>query len=112
MKKIEREILEFSLYDIRPILNDSALDMYYDEYMEEDESDFKPGAWDDFVHIDEIETYCSLEDSYYEMDVIVKRISDGKFFRGHYTYWQDLENEYELTLEEVFPKEKTITVYE
>lgn len=45
---------------------------------------------------------------------VVKRLSDGKFFAGDYNWWgQDGGyDDYSRELEEVFPKEKTIIVYE
>jgi hypothetical protein len=52
-------------------------------------------------------------------EIIVKRLSDGKFFKSHYsvgaTEYQDerpWQNDDEALFDEVFPVEKTILVYE
>lgn len=47
-----------------------------------------------------------------DITFVVKRKSDNKFFFGEYTEWMIGHHEiHDLTLEEVFPEEQTITVY-
>jgi hypothetical protein len=106
-----REIIKLTEYEIAPILYEYAQEND-EEYLEEDGEGYKPGVWDDFKIIEENDNYYDLNDGYAEMIVIVQRISDSKYFKGRYTTYTYDGNEYDTTLEEVFPIEKTIIVYE
>lgn len=67
-----------------------------------------------FKFIEESIEYYDLDKSYEETRVIVQRKSDKKYFETIYTYYPNCinGNEYSNLLTEVFPKEKTIIVYE
>ena len=108
---MKKEIIELTKFEIAPILDEWYLENN-EEYYTEDGLDFIKGIWDDFEIIDTDTEYYSLEDEYAEIRVIVKRKSDDKYFEGFYTYFQWNQNEYNLKLTEVLPKEKTIIVYE
>jgi hypothetical protein len=57
------------------------------------------------------QTYNDLEKAYYLDDVVLERLSDGKFFKGSVMVSYNHDN-LNVTFKEVFPKTKTITVYE
>ena len=120
--EIEREIIKLTEYEMGPILCDYDLehedyeDCYiYDEY----EQDSVPNPekrvlwelWNDFQIMSEEVDY-DLEKAYEDVNTVVMRISDGKYFRGKWIRSNYCDNDYPTKLEEVFPKEKTITVYE
>ena len=110
---MEREIIKVTEFDLIPLVNEDwkALDEYQSD---SDEEILISGIWEDFdVISDELE-YFDLEDQYYEELIIIKRKSDNKYFKfksifSEYHYKWSIENP---TLIEVFPKQKTITVYE
>ena len=111
VQKEKREILTLTEIEIAAILNwDEVCDN--EEYFDEN-NDLVDGIWNDFETVEENDEYYSLEDSYTDLTIIVRRISDGKFFSGQITrtYCDDTTYE-DLTLKEVFPKEKSIIVYE
>lgn len=106
---MKRKVLEFSKYEIIPILDEWASED--EEYWDLETDRPKPGIWDNFEHIQEEITEIDLEKGYKILSVVVRRISDNRFFQGTYLYspyWV----KYNTSLEEVFPKEVTITVYE
>ena len=87
-------------------------DEEYEDYFNEDGTE-KNGIWGDFEIEDTITTYYCLEKSYEENDVIVKRKSDGKFFKGSVVECPYQSTEIDCCeLEEVFPKQVMKTVYE
>lgn len=110
MEEEKREVLEFNKFDYAPIVYEYALEDrdYWDEDLDKPIED---GVWNDFEHIDTIFNYADLEKAYESRTAIVKRISDGKFFKGDYTYSYDYMD-YSLKLVEVFPKEIIVTIYE
>ena len=55
------------------------------------------------------------EDGGADHEAVIKRKEDGKFFRVHYTDWDmdyNFERDFPETLTEVFPRQRTTTVYE
>ncbi len=72
-------------------------------------------AYEDSVEfsIEESEQiYFDSEKKCSDYEVILKRLSDGKFFKGKYTNWGCGQYEAEMELTEVFPKTITKTIYE
>lgn len=67
---------------------------------------------EDFEVIEDEITYHDTEKGYSDHEVILQRVSDGKFFKGEYQRWPAGGSSYELLFEEVFPVTKTITEYE
>lgn len=55
---------------------------------------------------------CRKERGCVQWDVILKRVDDGKFFKGSYKSWSSGAEEFDRELEEVFVKDKTCTTYE
>lgn len=106
---MEREILNFTEYEIKPILYEYGLEE--GEYWDQETDTIKEGPWDDFEIIETTVEYTDLEKAYENRRVIVKRISDGKFFEGSFTF-SYRDNYYNTDLTEVFPREVTITIYE
>jgi len=107
-------MIELSEWEIAPLLFEYATeDNDYDECFDgADKTDKYLPLWDEFEQVHEETTYWDLEKAYNEITVILKRISDNKYFKGNYTlYYYDC-NIYDTTLLEVFPREKTIIVYE
>lgn len=85
---MERERIELIEYEIAPILSEYALEnSEYEELFDPDTGDQKePQVWDDFEHVDEWIDYTDLERGYEVKTVIVRRKSDGKYFRGDFMY--------------------------
>lgn len=112
---MEREIIELTEFDIAPILYEYAVENEgYQKYFDEDGDIIGDPIWNQFEFIEEKATYYDLEKCYERKETIVRRISDGKFFRGS---WIDSPhawngNSYNTRLTEVFPVQRTITVYE
>jgi hypothetical protein len=109
---MNREIIKCTYEEVRAILDwDDAQD--YDAYYDEYTGDAIEGIWNDFDYVETDDSNFSLYESYIERVVIVKRKSDGKYFKGDYCVNYNNCNDYDnLILTEVFPIEKTITVYE
>lgn len=112
----KREIIRLSPHVSGPLVDDCAFeDEDYSIYFNEDGD---PNGhelwkfWDDFEFISEEVTYYDLEKGYEDTDTVIKRISDGKYFKGSWMHSYYLDDEYPDEFEEVFPKEKTITIYE
>lgn len=61
--------------------------------------------------IEENERYFDSEKGYVEYDVIIKRRTDSKFFKGSYLKAGGGYEEYELDAIEVFPEVITTTIY-
>lgn len=107
---MKKEIIKLNMQEVAAILNwDNVCD--WDEFYDEDGDEIS-GIWNDFEIIEENTNYFSLDDSYENVSVIVKRFSDGKFFKGTYTCYYDFTEYDDLELIEVIPVEKTIIVYE
>lgn len=65
------------------------------------------------VLVEEQIIYYDYEKSYVDKEIIVRRVSDNKFFRGTYSKWGAGNTEIDsTTLEEVFPRKVTKTIYE
>lgn len=61
----------------------------------------------------EAQTYFDSEKGYTDNDIVLKRLSDGKFFKGECSYWgQGVKEWASNEFEEVFSKQKKITIYE
>ena len=119
---MEKEILNLKEYDLLPLIDEFWEEK--EEYQEVDENEclicdegdnliLKKGEWNNFKLIEAKLNYYDLEDSYEINDNIIQRLSDGKYFKffSKYTYCDELiiPNQ---EIKEVFPIEKTITVYE
>lgn len=110
---MEREIIELTEFEIAPILFEWAIEEEeYEEFFDEELNIIGNPIWNDFEIIEESVDSYDIEKGYEKKSTIVKRKSDGKYFVGHWVYSPYVENEYETTLTEVFPKEKTIIVYD
>lgn len=110
---MEREIIKLSEFDIKPILCEWALE--YDEYDEifgEDGEIIGHHLFQDFDPIESKSIYHDLEKGYEDIEVIVQRKSDKKFFKGYYSDspYIGIHN-FSEELKQVFPTEMTITVY-
>jgi hypothetical protein len=70
-----------------------------------------PDDWDGFEVVEDTLLDGDSEKGNTTNEIVVKRISDNKFFKVEYTQYRD-EIEYEEDVTEVFPVTKTITVYE
>lgn len=73
----------------------------------------------EWEYIDERTIYSDLEKGYEEKEVVLQRKSDSNFFKFKYADAPQcdldapgLSNSWPLVGEQVFPKTKTITVYE
>jgi len=107
---MKKEIIELQEYEIAAILCWDYV-KYKDEYYDE-EGELINGVWDNFEWVANISKSPSLKIEPQEINIIVKRSSDGKFFSGFYILdygWAKFNN---LFLTEVFPVEKTIISYE
>lgn len=110
---MEREIIELTEFEIAPILCEWAVeDKEYSEFFDNNRNVIGNPIWNEFEIIASGVDYYDIEKGYEERFTVVRRKSDGKYFKGSWVYSHYIENEYETTLTEVFPKEKTITVYE
>ena len=125
---MEREIIKLKALDYLAIVCPDVLenevdsfsfDEEYEEYFDFDEEEYfyTNQLWEDFEVIEEEISDVDLEDSYLEKTVVVKRLSDEKYFEGTYreeyseliTHIND-KTFYELT--EVFPREVKILIFE
>lgn len=85
------------------------------------ELNFNEEEFNIFVFEDqETDEYVLIEDNLYDKDLdhgaitnmlIIKRKSDGKFFRGFYEQYEQGGIDYNHTFEEVFPEQKMMTIY-
>ncbi len=69
-----------------------------------------------FIKIIRETNCCDCEDGGGDYTLIIKRVSDDRYFEIGYQGW-DIDNDFEdfedeVELKEVTPKQKTITVYE
>lgn len=116
---MEREIIKLPRELIAPILcPDIFEEEEYNKYFKID-ADEDPdlskeewNIWNNFEIVFEEITEYDLEKSYEVIETVVKRISDGKYFKGIWIRSYYRNDSYPTELEEVFPKEKTITIYE
>lgn len=111
MLNIEREIIKFTEFEIAPILCEYAPEQKeYEDYYNNGEIIGNP-VWADFEIVEEESDYVDLEKCYEDKCVIVRRISDNKYFKGSYRCWMDENDYHDTTLEEVFPIQVTKTEY-
>lgn len=86
------------------------------EKIEYDSKGKWPYDWIEFKIIEEKQVYFDTEKGFVDIEMVVQRKSDGKFFIFGFTdYGQgdsSLKEEPIVELEEVFPKKVEITVYE
>ena len=69
--------------------------------------------WDTCRVVKEKQCNFDSEKGYTDYEVVIRRLSDNKFFKFTYTqFGHNGDNIREQIATEVFPKEKTITVYE
>ena len=111
---IEREILNLKEYDLIPLIDDYWNER--DEYWDENENGdlvLNISAQCNYELIETILDYYDLEDGYEVNNHIIKRLSDGKYFKFYskYVYSEQIVIPNQ-EIKEVFPKEKTIIVYE
>ena len=112
---MEREILNLKEYDLIPLIDDYWNER--DEYWTEDEDGEScldvSGEWNNYGLIETILDYYDLEDGYEVNNHIIKRLSDSKYFKFYskYVYSEQIVIPNQ-EIKEVFPKEKTIIVYE
>lgn len=67
---------------------------------------------DEWIHIEEAQTYFDTEKGSADFEVILQRVEDKKYFKLKLTKWPSVSiQSYNYTLTEVFPIEKTITIY-
>ena len=72
-----------------------------------------PEDWDGFVLIEQNEADFDGEKGFVDYECVIQRLSDDKFFGFTYTqFGHNGSDLLEQTAKEVFPKQKTITVYE
>jgi hypothetical protein len=73
--------------------------------------DLHPDDWDDFEVMEENIISHDREKGSSEKQLIIKRLSDDKYFKIEYTQWLD-DCEFEDFAYEVFPKTITTIIYE
>lgn len=75
-----------------------------------------PYNWTEFKIVQENKGYYDSEKGFLDIEMVLQRKSDGKFFTFGFTDFgrgmSSLEEESIVDLEEVFPKKIEITVYE
>ena len=111
---MEREIIKLTEYQLIPLIDD-----YWDErdeYWSEDENGNNVLDISTQCNYELVETtldYYDLEDNYEVNDHIIRRLTDGKYFKFYskYVYCEQIVIP-NKEIKEVFPKEKTIIVYE
>lgn len=77
---------------------------------------YNGGYWDEndnqvYGVVNEKETYHDMEKGYYRKDIVIERISDGKFFKGNFLMSSHHSDD-KVEFTEVTAKKKTITTYE
>ena len=100
---VQRETIQIEKNLLRMII--------FNDTWEMKQQNIKP----DFVCVKDEITSADPEDGGADHTCVIKRISDGKFFAIDYTDWDmdyNFERDFPETLQEVFPKQVTITVYE
>ena len=111
---MEREILNLEEYDLIPLIDDYLNER--DEYWSENEDGdlvLDISTQCNYELIETILDYYDLEDGYEVNNHIIKRLSDSKYFKFYskYVYSEQIVIPNQ-EIKEVFPKEKTIIVYE
>ena len=70
------------------------------------------GKTDGYKLVDHAQIYFDGEKKYCEYKIVILRESDGSFFEGTYNDWGSGGMDIEPNFKQVFPRQKTITVYE
>ena len=103
---MKREILNLKEYDLIPLIDEYWKEI--DDYIE-----IENGEWDNFELINSELDYYNLEDSYDIINHVIKRLSDGKYFKFYSKYnYQEYTTIPNQEIYEVFPKKVEITIYE
>lgn len=107
-----RETLTFTEYEIAPILCEYALESgTYDDILNDAGEIIGTHSFQDFVIIQSETIYTDLEKGYEQLEVVVQRQSDLKYFKGNYDYSYNGNYYNNLNLIEVFPRQMTITIF-
>ena len=65
-----------------------------------------------FDFVQEEKVYFDSEKGYVDIEIIIKRLHDNKFFKGTYSNWGHSNIEWESSIfDEVFPQQKTVITY-
>lgn len=75
----------------------------------------KRGAEFGYEHAQDIITSSDPEDGGADHILIIKRLSDGKYFRKYYSDWDidyNYDRDWDGCFEEVFPRQITTTIFE
>jgi len=94
----DREIISFKDTLAAP---DERVGAYLEDYFS-----------DDFEFIDQKTIYVDIEKGYKDVEVIIQRIKDKKFFKIEGSISPYVEPEFEIEVKQVFPKTITTIIYE
>lgn len=114
---MEREIIKLPRELIAPILypdifEEEEYDKYFKIDADPDLSKEEWNIWNNFTIVEQNVIYSEPGGPYEIIDTVVKRLSDNTYFVGRWSINTRLVTEFSTELMQVFPKEKTITVYE
>ena len=114
---MEREIIKLPRELIAPILypdifEEEEYDKYFKIDADPDLSKEEWNIWNNFTIVEQNVIYSEPGGPYEIFDIVVKRLSDNTYFVGRWSINTRLVTEFSTELMQVFPKEKTITVYE
>ena len=114
---MEREIIKLPRELIAPILypdifEEEEYDKYFKIDADPDLSKEEWNIWNNFTIVEQNVIYSEPGGPYEIIDTVVKRLSDNTYFVGRWSINTRLVTEFSTELMHVFPKEKTITVYE
>ena len=114
---MEREIIKLPRELIAPILypdifEEEEYDKYFKIDADPDLSKEEWNIWNNFTIVEQNVIYSEPGGPYEIVDTVVKRLSDNTYFVGRWSINTRLVTEFSTELMQVFPKEKTITIYE
>lgn len=114
---MEREIIKLPRELIAPILypdifEEEEYDKYFKIDADPDLSKEEWNIWNNFTIVEQNVIYSEPGCPYEIFDTVVKRLSDNTYFVGRWSINTRLVTEFSTELTQVFPKEKTITIYE
>lgn len=114
---MEREIIKLPRELIAPILypdifEEEEYDKYFKIDADPDLSKEEWNIWNNFTIVEQNVIYSEPGGPYEIIDTVVKRLSDNTYFVGRWSINTRLVTEFSTELMQVFPKEKTITIYE
>lgn len=114
---MEREIIKLPRELIAPILypdifEEEEYDKYFKTDADPDLSKEEWNIWNNFTIVEQNVIYSEPGGPYEIIDTVVKRLSDNTYFVGRWSINTRLVTEFSTELMQVFPKEKTITIYE